>query len=99
MEIRKVKYLIKLIKYSDQPTAFYLDYESGKKTKHVLWKYSDYTSMLSRLPDDLESKGFFRDPESKEFEAIVIESVDVCMNLLDSKRFIKVYATERSLID
>lgn len=99
MEIRKVKDLIKLIKYSKEPTAVYLDYLSGNKCKHVLWKYDDYTCMLSRLPSDLESKGFFPDPESHQYETLEIENVEVCMNLLDSKRFIKVFITERSLID
>lgn len=92
MEIKKVKDLLKLIKYASEPAAFYLDYLSGNKTKHVLWKYPDFTSLISHVESDIESKGIFQ-------EEIVIEEVEVCMNLLDSKRFIKVFASERSLLD
>lgn len=92
MEIKSTKDLVKLIQYYKEPSAFYLDYKSGDKYKHVLWKYDDFNMLLARIDSDLESKGMFS-------EDIVIESVEVCMNLLDSHRFIKVFASERSLVD
>ena len=92
MEIRKVKDLIKLVKYGNLPAAFYLDYKSGEKYKHVLWKYDTVDSMLTRLDYDIKSKGLM-------IEEVMIESIDVCMTLLDDKKFIKVFASERSLID
>lgn len=100
MEIRKVKDLVKLIKYSKEPAAFYLDYMSGNKYKHILWKYDDFNSLLAHVENDLYEKGIIiKDKDGYVTESIVIESVDVCMNLLDSKRFIKVFAAERSVVD
>lgn len=92
MEIKRVKDLVKLIKYAKEPSAFYMDYMSGQKYKHILWKYDDFNGLLSRIESDLDTKGILVDN-------VVIESVDVCMNLVDSKRFIKVFAAERSVID
>lgn len=98
MEVTKTKDLIKLIKFAKEPAAFYLDYLSGNKCKHILWRYEDYTNMLVKLPYDLEEKGFFKNDKG-EFESILIESVEICMNLLDEHRFIKVCAAERKLLD
>lgn len=100
MEIRKVKDLIKLIQYSKEPAAFYLDYMSGNKYKHILWKYDDFNTLLAHVQEDLFEKGIIiKDQNGYVTENIIIESVEVCMNLLDSKRFIKVFASERSCVD